>query len=157
MPGDEGQNAFDLTINRKFDYSIYRKVRYDIQHDISIVRYFHVSENSRRHSTRYIKSSIFRYLGKFETISNTSLDTQFLGRYSLLEPQPRFGDRRLNFQVVCPQNGAAALKGSTQPNTWQPGRSYSSLRCGPHTVFVVRYPSQHTSPGWTAVSKSCQL
>ena len=30
---------------------------------------------------------------------------------TLLGPQSRFGDRALNFQVVCPQNGAAVLKG----------------------------------------------
>ena len=30
---------------------------------------------------------------------------------TLLEPQPRFGDKPLNFQVVCPQNGTAVLKG----------------------------------------------
>ena len=36
-------------------------------------------------------------------------------RFSLaltpLEPQSRFGDKPVNFQVVCPQNGTAALKG----------------------------------------------
>ena len=31
---------------------------------------------------------------------------------TLLEPQPRFGDKPLKFQVVCPQNGIAVLKGS---------------------------------------------
>ena len=30
---------------------------------------------------------------------------------TLLEPQSRFGDRPLKFQVVCPQNGTAVLKG----------------------------------------------
>ena len=30
---------------------------------------------------------------------------------TLLEPQPRFGDKPLKFQVVCPQNGTAVLKG----------------------------------------------
>ena len=28
-----------------------------------------------------------------------------------LEPQSRFGDKLLKFQVVCPQNGTAALRG----------------------------------------------
>ena len=28
-----------------------------------------------------------------------------------LEPQSRFGDKPLGFQVVCPQNGTAVLKG----------------------------------------------
>ena len=28
-----------------------------------------------------------------------------------LEPQFRFGDKPVNFQVVCPQNGRAVLKG----------------------------------------------
>ena len=28
-----------------------------------------------------------------------------------LEPQSRFGDKPLKFQVVCPQNGTAVLKG----------------------------------------------
>ena len=30
---------------------------------------------------------------------------------TLLEPQSRFGDRPVKFQVVCPQNGTAVLKG----------------------------------------------
>ena len=30
------------------------------------------------------------------------------------EPQSRFGDKPLNFQVVCPQNGTAVLKGLTR-------------------------------------------
>ena len=30
---------------------------------------------------------------------------------TLLEPQSRFGDKPLNLQVVCPQNGTAVLKG----------------------------------------------
>ena len=42
---------------------------------------------------------------------------------TLLEPQPRFGDKPLNFQVVCPRNGTAALKGlsplwATAPPSW---------------------------------------
>ena len=32
---------------------------------------------------------------------------------TLLEPQSRFGDNSLKFQVVCPQNGTAVLKGLT--------------------------------------------
>ena len=34
-------------------------------------------------------------------------------RASLLEPQSRFGDKPLKFQVVCPHNGTAVLKGLT--------------------------------------------
>ena len=30
-----------------------------------------------------------------------------------LEPQSRFGDKPVKFQVVCPQNGTAVLKGLT--------------------------------------------
>ena len=30
---------------------------------------------------------------------------------TLLEPQSRFGGKPLNFQLVCPQNGTAVLKG----------------------------------------------
>ena len=30
---------------------------------------------------------------------------------TLLEPQSRFGDKRVKFQVVCPQHGTAVLKG----------------------------------------------
>ena len=30
---------------------------------------------------------------------------------TLLEPQSRFGDKPLKFQVVCPQNETAVLKG----------------------------------------------
>ena len=30
-----------------------------------------------------------------------------------LEPQSRFGDKPLKFQVVCPQNGTAVLQGLT--------------------------------------------
>ena len=33
--------------------------------------------------------------------------------FTLLEPQSRFGDKPLNFQVVCPQNGTAVLNGLT--------------------------------------------
>ena len=32
-------------------------------------------------------------------------------RLTRLEPQSRFGDKPLKFQVVCPQNGTAVLKG----------------------------------------------
>ena len=32
---------------------------------------------------------------------------------TLLEPRSRFGDNPLKFQVVCPQNGTAVLKGLT--------------------------------------------
>ena len=32
---------------------------------------------------------------------------------TLLEPQSRFGDKAVKFQVVCPQNGTAVLKGSS--------------------------------------------
>ena len=38
------------------------------------------------------------------------LDTLSPGR-GRLELQPRFGDKTLKFQVVCPQNGTAVLKG----------------------------------------------
>ena len=34
---------------------------------------------------------------------------------TLLEPQSCFGDKPLNFQVVCPQNGTAVLKGYKTP------------------------------------------
>ena len=34
-------------------------------------------------------------------------------RLTLLQPQSRFGDKPLKFQVVCPQNGTAVLKGLT--------------------------------------------
>ena len=30
---------------------------------------------------------------------------------TLLEPQSRFGEKPLKFQVVCPQNGTAVLNG----------------------------------------------
>ena len=33
---------------------------------------------------------------------------------TLLEPQSRVGDKPLNFQVVCPHNGTAVLKGLTK-------------------------------------------
>ena len=32
---------------------------------------------------------------------------------TLLEPQSRFGDKPVKFQVVCPQNGTEVLKGLT--------------------------------------------
>ena len=38
----------------------------------------------------------------------SSYPQQFL---TLLEPQSRFGDKPVNFQLVCPQNGTAVLKG----------------------------------------------
>ena len=31
--------------------------------------------------------------------------------FTPLEPQSRCGDKPLEFQVICPQNGAAVLKG----------------------------------------------
>ena len=37
------------------------------------------------------------------------------GELTLLEPQSRFGDKPLKFQVVCPQNGTAVLKELTLP------------------------------------------
>ena len=47
-----------------------------------------------------------------------------------LEPQSRFGDKPVKFQVVCPQNGTAVLKGLTRgrltlpiPNNGFPKRS----------------------------------
>ena len=33
------------------------------------------------------------------------------GEKTFLEPQSRFGDKTLNFQVVCPHNGTPVLKG----------------------------------------------
>ena len=33
------------------------------------------------------------------------------GSLALLEPESRFGDKPFKFQVVCPQNGTAVLKG----------------------------------------------
>ena len=38
---------------------------------------------------------------------------------TLLEPQSRFGDKPLKFQVVCPQNETAVLKGLMRKNWWQ--------------------------------------
>ena len=35
---------------------------------------------------------------------------------TLLEPQSRFGDNSLKFQVVCPQNGTGVLKGLNPSN-----------------------------------------
>ena len=32
---------------------------------------------------------------------------------TLLEPQSRFGSKPVKFQIVCPQNGTAVLKGLT--------------------------------------------
>ena len=46
---------------------------------------------------------ILRRIGKHESLT-------------LLEPQSRFGDKSLNFQVVCPQNGTAVLKGLSSPH-----------------------------------------
>ena len=37
---------------------------------------------------------------------------------TLLEPQSRFGDKPFKFQVVCPQNGTAVLKGLTASAHW---------------------------------------
>ena len=36
---------------------------------------------------------------------------------TLLEPQSRFGDKPVKFQVVCPQNGTSVLKGLICQNT----------------------------------------
>ena len=37
---------------------------------------------------------------------------------TLLEPQSRFGDKALKFQVVCPQNGTEVLKGLASCRIW---------------------------------------
>ena len=39
--------------------------------------------------------------------------TPFHRLLTLLGPQPRFGDNPVKFQVVCPQNGTAVVKGLT--------------------------------------------
>ena len=58
---------------------------------------------------------------------------QFL---TLLEPQSAFGDKLLNFQVVCPQNGTAVLKGLTISD--DPGRVfYQILDIRKFTFFMV--------------------
>ena len=36
---------------------------------------------------------------------------------TLLEPQPRFVDKPVKFQVVCPQHGTAVLKGTTEDSS----------------------------------------
>ena len=41
-------------------------------------------------------------------------------KLTLLEPHPRFGDAPLKFQVVCPQNGTAVLKGLIGHKTTTP-------------------------------------
>ena len=38
-------------------------------------------------------------------------DPALLMLLTLLEPQSRFGDKPIKFQVVCPQNGTAVLEG----------------------------------------------
>ena len=40
--------------------------------------------------------------------------TAVLNGLTLLEPKSRFGDRPVKFQVVCPQNGTAVLKGLSE-------------------------------------------
>ena len=55
----------------------------------------------------------------------------------LLEPQSRFGDTRLHFQVVCPENGTAVLKGlnrSFYPST----SSTTSVRANSSILRVER-------------------
>ena len=41
----------------------------------------------------------------------TKLIIQYMFLTLLLEPQSRFGDKPAKFQIVCPQNGTAVLKG----------------------------------------------
>ena len=47
---------------------------------------------------------------------NTHQVPSIMPSYTLtpLEPQSRFGDKLFKFQVVCPQNGTAVLKGLIQ-------------------------------------------
>ena len=54
---------------------------------------------------------------------------------TLLEPQSRFGDKPVKFQVVCPQNGTAVQQGMN----YQTQRS--TLRCTVlvYTVVLGRY------------------
>ena len=60
------------------------------------------------------------------------------GESTLLDPQSRFGDKPLKFQVICPQNGTAVLKGLS----W--GLVFVSL-CAPQisTYFDQFRPLQH--------------
>ena len=46
-----------------------------------------------------------------ELISEPFFSKTCLKALTLLEPQSRFGDKPVKFQVVCPRNGTAVLKG----------------------------------------------
>ena len=48
---------------------------------------------------------------KSKCYRNTLKTDDAHGQLTLLEPQSRFGDKPLKFQVVCPHNGTAVLKG----------------------------------------------
>ena len=45
---------------------------------------------------------------------------------TLVEPQSHFGDKPVKFQVVCPQNGTAVLKGLSAQEHMPPGRQSRS-------------------------------
>ena len=74
----------------------------------------------------YASALRWRYTAHFETfVSTFILRKTFLtvgggGLLSLtpLEPQSRFGDNPLKFQVLCPQIGTSVLKGLTPKNTF---------------------------------------
>ena len=50
----------------------------------------------------------------------------------LLDPQSRFGDKPVKFQVVCPQNGTAVLEGLTLSvcsPIWSTNHSFFAIVC----------------------------
>ena len=53
------------------------------------------------------------YLQREASGSSDSKGRQATTVLTLSEPQSRFGDKPLKYQVVCPQNGTAVLKGLT--------------------------------------------
>ena len=61
--------------------------------------------------------------------SNRKCEGSFL---TLLEPQSRSGDNPVRFQVFCPQNGTAVLKGLIYclpyTPTYEAAKEYNSLQ-----------------------------
>ena len=68
------------------------------------------SANPRRHFWGGIRPPVMRHRSRTQSLQFKSRGAR-MAALTLLEPRFRFGDKPLKFQLVCPQNGTAVLKG----------------------------------------------
>ena len=82
-----------------------------------------------------------------QTQPNPNPTTSTLPTLTLLGPQSRFGDKPLKFQVVCPQNETAVLKGLT-PTRARKGPKTGEKRNPPLShfpLFFIYIPDLRTT------------